>query len=463
MHDFDYIVCGNNIGAMAAAALLGKNHKVAVVNPTPNWGGIFAGIKINGGQFDIGMAILEFPSFYPKTEDLLSHSPAVYNDSARFVKQVEAFWARRLKFAEFGNIKTFLNGAFYDDIIYANQMQVMSSLSKEPNITAELEAIKPSALHAANKKKQRELFLSANYEDVSVANHGKTLHELLVAPLCQKALNISARQIPALFHRLAWCPLYYPETLLAAAHGEDVNLPQAKFLYPKAGYFAQTAEVLAAEIQQNAGISILQKKPTAIADGDVPAIHLDGDKITAKKIIWCGDLAKLCALSNANTTHPEMQRASMVMAFVETEKENTAADFSSAFVCDVSTGIYRANNQNAAHPTLKTNKFIFEMNADYMRQNGADEDGEIIAHVRQFCDKAQIFNTTPEKEKWAVRRFNNALVLPTADNYKNFIRLQESAQFRNIECVGTAACFGGGSLNDQVTNALYLKRKYCPD
>lgn len=87
-------------------------------------------------------------------------------------------------------------------------------------------------MHASQKKLNEKLFLNSSYFDVSMANHGKTFHDLLIEPFCKKTFNMSSKDCPALLHRIAWTPLYYPETLLNGING-IVDLNPTLFHYPK--------------------------------------------------------------------------------------------------------------------------------------------------------------------------------------------------------------------------------------
>ncbi|MGU9951872.1 MAG: hypothetical protein ACNYPH_06155 [Gammaproteobacteria bacterium WSBS_2016_MAG_OTU1] len=470
MSDFDYIICGNSVGAMTAALTLSKHHKVAVVNPSPNWGGIFAGIKIDGKQFDIGMVFFEFGSFYSKSNELASYNPTIQNDSARFFHLIKDFFMQRMEFAEVGNLKTLWNGVFYEDIIIADQLQVLSSfpINVREKMIAELEKIVAQGqfpLHAAHKKHNENLFLTTSYDDVSLANHGETLHNLLIAPFCRKVVNISEGIIPALFHRLAWCPLYYPETLLSALRGQQVTMPKTVFHYPKNDYFAKGVEVLATELRQNNNITLLQNKPVKLDASGLSTLFFEDGQITAKKIIWGNDLPQLCALLGEETASEKMEKSSMVLVFVEVDKKIVATNFSTLFVCDSATPIYRITNQNAAHIEGDKNKFVFEMNADILIENNINSDDEVIAHIQQFVEETSIFNEKINDEQYAIRRFNNALTMPTAENLQKFNNLQNMVKSRlqNVECIGSAAGFASGSFNDQVVAALHLGEKYGPD
>lgn len=467
MRDFDYIICGNNAGAMIAALTLAKRHQVAVVNPSPNWGGIFAGIKIDGKQFDIGMAFMEFGSFYPQSDDLASYNPASRNDSARFLHLIKDFFAPRMNFTEVENLKTMWNGAFYEDIIMANRLQMLSSLSAavKEKIIFELKEIvtkKRLPLHAAHKKSHEKLFLTTNYRDASLANHGDTLHNLLIAPFCRKVLNISAQKTLALFHRVAWCPLYYPETLLAALQGEKPAMPDTHFHYPQGGYFAKSVEMLAAEMRSNDRITLVQDKPLGVCATPSPTLSFAAGTIRAKKIIWSNELQQLYALTGeaAASFHPE--KSSMTLVFAEVDRKAVAQDFSTVFVCGDNECVYRVTNQNAAHPELPKNKFIFEMNTALLRENNIDSDDEIIAHSQKFAERAAIFNAKINERQYAVRHFKNALTLPTAENFQKFDELQKKVELRlpNIDYIGAAAGFAAGSFNDQAVAALQLGKKY---
>ena len=470
MRDFDYIIFGNNIGAMTAAVTLAKRHKVAVVNPSPNWGGIFAGANINGKQFDIGMVFLELMSFYPPADDLASYDPAVHNDSARFLYLIKDFLAPRINFTEVGNLKTLWNGVFYDDIMVANRLQFLSSFSGETKqkITNELMEISEKTrvpLHAAHKQSNQKLFLAAHYHAASVANHGDTLHDLLIAPFCQKTLNIPSQKISALLHRAAWCPLYYPETLLAAMRGQKLTMPDTRFHYPQADYFAKIIEILAIEMQNNANITLVRDNPVGLTAANSPTLFLTGGQITAQKIIWSGDLRQLFSLSNETVAPYRPDKSSMTLVFVEVEKKAIAENFSTVFVGDAKECIYRATNQNATNAELDRNKFIFEMNSDVLRQKSINGDEQIIAHTQHFVEQTAIFNMPMHGGQYAVKHFPNALTLPTAENLQKFEKLRDMTQSQlcNIEYIGPAAGFSTNSFNDQIVGALQLGAKYDSD
>ena len=467
MRDFDYIIVGNGVGVMAAAVLLGSRQKVAVVNPSPNWGGIFGGIKINDRQFDIGMVFFEFDSFYPLSDDLSSYNPDRYNDSARFLQLVRRFWEQRLDFYEAPKVKSLLGGDFFGDIMVANQPDVLQSFSDsiKNKIAEELDALamEKSPLHASLKHSEKDRFLAANYRDVSIANHGEILHRRLFGPFCRKVLGVCESEITALFHRAAWCPLYYPETLLSAIRGEKLMLPDTRFYYPKGGHFALTVETLSAEMSRNKNITLIRDKPVGMT-ASAPALSFTDDKITAKKIIWGGDLGQLLPLLDGAPPPPQLKKSSITMVFAETDKKPSVSDFSTAFVCDEDECIYRMTRQGESCAELPVAQFVFEINGGILQEQGIDGDDEIISHVKRFVKKTEVFD--PENgASFTVRHFNNALTLPTSENFEKFKAAKEAIGplYDNINYIGSAAGFAGGSFNDQIVSALQLEEKYGTD
>lgn len=75
-------------------------------------------------------------------------------------------------------------------------------------------------------------------EAVSKRNHGEEFHNAFIEPMCQKILGIPTAAIVARYHRSAWLPLYWQETL------KDRKSLDTRFWYPKCGYAGIVAEKL---------------------------------------------------------------------------------------------------------------------------------------------------------------------------------------------------------------------------
>src|SRR5690348_8273511 len=55
---------------------------------------------------------------------------------------------------------------------------------------------------------------------VSTACHGGKFHDTFIEPMCVKVLGVPTSSVIARYHRAAWLPIYWPETLRARASFE---------------------------------------------------------------------------------------------------------------------------------------------------------------------------------------------------------------------------------------------------
>ena len=468
MKTFDFAICGNNTGALVAAIELGKKHKVAIINPAPNWGAHFAGFPVNGENFDIGMNFFEFTTFHKPSTDLMSYNPSVRNDSARFFKLVEDYIASRIEFIEVDAIDLLCNGTYAKDIVMANSLDVLQKLPKDvlQKIRSEVEEILKNGdkkLHASQKKLNEELFLNTNYYDVSIANHGKTFHDLFVEPFCKKIFNMSSKDCPSLLHRIAWAPLFYPETLLKGLNGED-DLAPTLFHYPKKGYFAAITDAFMAEIRANKNITIITQKINNLKKTNHYEIEFDTETISANQVVWCNDLLSLLQTAKANLFEYTPQKASDTVAFCITEKSNISKEFSSLYVCDNSNPLYRITNQeySGKKNDSETIKLVFEFNLDVLNEFGLDTNEKITDSINDFLTKNGIVKTALKPQNITIKALKNAVNMPTLYNFNNFEKLSNLTQnlLPEVELIGPASGFVSTSFNDQVVQALKIGKKY---
>lgn len=468
MKNFDFIICGNNVGAMVAAIELAKKNNVAVINPTPNWGAHFAGIKLSEYKFDIGMNFFEFDSFHKEAADLLTYNPEIRNDSARFLPLVKEFFTKRIEVAESHNLKTLVNGTFGDDIIIANNFDVLNKLpvdikSKIINELTAILAAPKTELHASNKKINEDLFLRTNYKKVSVANHGQTFHDLFIEPLCNKIFNISSEEVPAIYHRIPWTPLFYPETLLRAFKDPAYKIKPTLFHYPKTNYFASALETLLLEMKSNNNIEFINSKITELKpEGDKYIVETAEEKLSGSKIVWANDLQSL--LSYNKSLQPiTLDKASITVAFLAIKSEFIKTQFSTLYVAAGEELVYRVSNQNVcAGLSEKITKISIELNFDKLNEKGITEDQKIKDYIWNFLISSGCLQTAAEAIFFEVKSIKNAVNLPTLNNFNNFIKNQQltAQHFGNVELVGPASGFGSTSFNCQVVQGLKLGVKY---
>jgi hypothetical protein len=467
MTTYDYIVYGNNMAALVSAHELSKKNKIAIINPAPNWGAHFAGIIINETNFDIGMNFFEFSTFHKKDSNLLSYDPLKRNDSARFFDLVQNFICDQIETVLVDKIEVFVNGLFAEDIIMANSLDIFKKLptSIVSKIKSELEVIIKNgnkSLHASQKKLNEELFLNTSYFDVSMANHGKTFHDLFIEPFCKKIFNMSSKDCPALLHRIAWTPLYYPETLLNGIDG-IVDLSPTLFHYPKKGNFSAITESIFQDIKLSSNVTIISQKPESLIKTTSYEFDFEDKKVTTNKLIWCNDLQSLLQVAHIDTSDIIMEKASLLVVFCSTEFYNIKRQFSSLYVSDDGP-LYRITNQeySAKINNHENVRLIFEFNFDVLNEFGLETNDKILEYLNHFLLKNNILNNSLRKNNVSFKALKNAVNLPTLNNLINFEKLLKIAQNKlsGIDLVGPASGFVSTSFNDQIIQGLKIGQKY---
>ena len=456
------------MAAMVAAIGLGARFKIAIFNSSGRWGGHFAGIKLGNHQFDLGMNLLEFTSFVTPDQDLHTYNPRLRNDSARFVKLVEDFLTRRVNLAKVPRPLCWLNGEYYADLIISNCLDSLHMLPPDlkNRISLELLAILSTTrhpLHASNKAKNPELFLRHNFEEASLSNQGATFHELFVRPIFEKALNISCAQTPALLHRAAWTPLYYPETLLGGIRGEDPQLPNTYFSYPKNSDCSELCANLRDEILRSENITVVSDPIEAIKIFGHPEFYTLNGEFTAPKAVWSNSPDILAQLLGASRSLMSLEKASVCLAFLAISSELVAKQFSTLFICQGEDSIYRITNMNVCSSSdAQMQKIIVEMNLHSLTERGILEPHDIEKFVMGFLLLNGIITEITSSYQFELRQMAGSLNLPTFQNIDTYNGVHNLlSQYGDMfELIGLSSSFGSTSFNDQVVQGLALNSRY---
>jgi len=236
--DSPYVLIGNALSVMVAATSLAKKGaEVVIINGSLNWGGHFSTVSCDGVTYDAGMVLHEFTSYNVQQgeENLQTYDPANRNDAGRFCNTVRRYVNQYQAVHDITALKMYVDGKCYDDMLIANSISSLQNLPFADTVKQELhhllESKSISSLHASNKLLNSE-FKRISYESASLANHGYTFHARLIEPFCKKLLNVGANDVIALYHRVPWLPLFYPETLLSYLQGVPQELPPTVFSYP---------------------------------------------------------------------------------------------------------------------------------------------------------------------------------------------------------------------------------------
>jgi len=469
---FDFIITGGSLASLVAVAELSKKgKKVALINPGNNWGGHFSPVQFDHLYYDPGMVLYEFDSFSDNTaSNLNSYDPWVRNDSGRFCKRAEAFVSQYISSHLIETPKMLVNNKLFDDILISNNLKSLAlfDLNDIHCMKDELKIIinnsQQNVLHPSLKLSSK-IFKEASYFDASVANHGLTFHEKFIEPFCIKLFNFSSKNIIALYHRVAWLPLFYPETLLSYILGDNMPDLTSYFSYPDKLCSSQLSSLIFSEIKDSQNVSIFkssQINSLTIKNSRYEILINDDLNLLTSNLIWGLDSSYLLKIFNKAPMKFFYDKSSIGFAFINIQTQDIISSFTILNILDVDFSIYRISNQTKCSGENDIfSKLVIEFNLDYFSskygENLSDEDIENKI-LSELFDMHIISNIDSRDFFISIKKLKNALMSPTRENMHNFI--SEYNLFcevdPGIKFIGPSSAFFASSLNDQILQGLKI-------
>ena len=451
------LIYGNNIASLVCGEqLLAAGEEVLVLSPNAFFGGHFGGIDINNVHYDIGMNFLEFTSYRAEpSASVKSYNQTIKNDSGRFVGRIRSYVEENLGVATV-RVETpemYLGGRWYEDFIISDRL---GSLAKLPptlrgKLAKDIQNLEPpEALHARNKNTSTA-FLRASLEEISRANHGDVFHETFIEPLCRKIINLSSSRIMAYYHRLAWLPIFYPETLKACFSGNPQPLPNVHFNYPESGQSVDPITILIGRLREKNALKISPIAFRGIKFSEPTVVTLEnGDEIYAENFIWGNDWAKLSRITGDDSPQP-FDMANITCVFFEIDAGHLQRTFSTAFIVDGTTPCYRITQfDSCAGKTSGSSRICMEFNTDNLENtNSLEEFWKTLVDLGVVKKEASAYNGQ-------VKHFQRALLLATPKNYQLYSDLEKSFTDKNpaISSMTGVGGFSSTSFNDQVIQGM---------
>ncbi len=467
----NFEVVGNNIGAMICALELAKkDNNVRLINPFPFWGSHLVGTKVNGHRFDFGRIIFDFFSYNnDNTSDIKTYDAHVRNDVGRFYTHIREYIESYIEVNEMSTPQMFFDGKFTDDFLFADSLNILSEFddATKAKIKGELEVIIAGdrSLHASNKRNPPKKFMETNFAAVSVANHGKTLHEALIAPYLSKILESDNPELCPQYHRIPWVPLYYPETLLTYFTAFPQELPKPKFHYPTAGYFSIIIDKLEQAIKEHNNIEIIYDKVEGIkVDGESNfAVKLKNQDLYSNNFVWAGDQEQLAQVLNADSPAEETQKLPITFTFVRLKSEAVKRKFSVLVVVDADQVPYRITNQtNCSGIEDGYTKLAVECNPTQLIKAAGESEDDQKALIIKSLVSMKIIETPNVIDVISIKRVDKTIRIPNRKNEESFNRFYKSLSSLkgNILQLGTSTDFVAISINDQIVQGLLIAEKY---
>jgi len=462
MHDI--LLLGNNIAMLVAALeLAAKGRRVGLLLDGKSAGGHFAGTRLEGHDFDIGMVLFERAASAAQSTDLGDYQPSRRNDSARFAALAAGYLDRHVATVRVPTPQVFAAGNRHADFVISNRLDCFSSLADGGAVRRELaDASSAHRLHASHKVASVE-YDSATYEQASLFNHGPTLHGACFEPLCEKILGVPSSSIVARYHRLGWLPLYYPQTLAKAVSGEPDCLAEYPFWSAAGGFSGE----LVATMQR-----ALEDSAVEIIEGAVTALTLETDGYYAVAVQGLAYRSRHLALGVTQERASQLLQlpataavpgVSVAILLGLVHRDLLVHTASCLFVLDPDYAVYRITDQDAcAGLDPEWHRISVETNPTYFSRlyRATDTDQQQACMVAELVRLKVIADPGAFKVLRHIRAAN-ALPLPTAAAVQDAARLAVVLADRpQLELTGGLLGMGASSLNDQIVQGLRLAEQW---
>lgn len=256
----DAVLVGNNLAVLVAAAQLGASgRRVVLLDDGRRPGGHFRGMRVDDHDFDLGMVLLEqAPAGLER--DVTGYRPEVRNDWVRFGALVWDWIESCVSTRRAPTPECLVEGRRGPDHLIANRLDVFSAAGAPAPIP-----LAPADDRHASNKLTAPVYDTLTYADAARLNHGEALHERFVEPFLRKLLGVSSDALLARYHRAAWVPLYWPETLAAACQGRAELLPEYPFWTTSSGFVGELVRRLESDVAALENVTVHSSPVARIA------------------------------------------------------------------------------------------------------------------------------------------------------------------------------------------------------
>ena len=223
----EFHVFGGSLTAVnSVRILLDANHKVYWYKMGEQVLGHFGGIKIGDDLIDLGMVFLEYG-----TIDVANPKTSKFPESNMALNAFLPDLAVRPAV-----VKSFHDGAFVEDIIISDNLELL----KHQNFRSRLLSQHP------REKASNDYFEQQSYETVCSTMFPEFYNRYLRC-FAEKVTSARQMDLSARYHRAAWLPLYYPETIA----GTNWSFPSYPLHRPKERSIAVHMQRIVGHIERN--------------------------------------------------------------------------------------------------------------------------------------------------------------------------------------------------------------------
>jgi hypothetical protein len=449
------VVGGTMAALVAADAIAAQGRPVRLLVPERGVGGGFAAMRRDGRTLELGVRLLELDF-----EDTESSSPPLDDyvagtTTARPWARLIGDWVRELAgdgLREIARPEMVLDGRRVDDVLFTVDLsglaKALGAAEREQMLSEVRAALATNgddagvlAPHAADR------FADMTLEEASLANHGATFHQRIIAPLCDKVIAGGAAAVCAPLRRKVWAPLFYPRTLAQALNGEPIDFrPARSFHTISPDGCGALVDLLLTRLRARPTASVETAgdlQGVAAADGTVTLSFSDHAPITVRRPILA---LSADALFAATGIPYAVQRITTAIAWLEVDAPDAASVPELAHVLDPANPVLRVSRGGAGAPSRALLTVELRHDADPETLGTAAHDGLIAAGLLE--------DGVATDTVMAARR--PTFPVPDANTLTAFATAREhfDALGLDVELAGGGLDVTADTLNDQLLQGL---------
>ena len=434
----EIIVVGDSIAALVALEKLRGNQgsHITWVQESDGPSGIWGGFKHGQRYLDYGMVNFELDIARNSNKiELNDYSFSALNDCANFMQSISNFLQTITETFELPPIKILQEGKFYNDFLLSNDLKDFLDYSRTHGISIQLnpgEYLHPSQKYLNVDFKN----LSENLIDYSVNIYGSSYVDNIIIPWGKRLLGDDLKYLETQRHRSAWIPLYYPETLLAAAKGELLLKPNS-FRYPVGSTISEMWRNLYNTIRGDQNIKVAKLS-------DITSPHHFGNY---DLMIWATSLAKYHDRFYSNKFDVKLfKRGKIDVKFFEVDFQSENFNYCVLNMNKHDLDWYRA--------TVSPNFRSLNDSSILCLESTHHQDMHFVSNNLKIFDELGVNDALNIAEFKSIPVFS----LPTQQESSDILSYIESFQSRDkkLRLVGPALMPFAQTMNDQIIQGLQV-------
>ncbi|MDO5056414.1 MAG: hypothetical protein Q4E06_03670 [Lautropia sp.] len=485
--DAAMVVVGSSLAVLVAATERARRGlQTVIIRSGGALGGYFSGVHVMGRRRDAGMVLYEFSSFRETDAmpSLSSYDPMRRNDVGRFCGLVRRYVGQQQKTRVIDTPQMWTDGQWLPDMMLGNGIRAVTRLSCVAEARRQLldisSRVRPdsSLCHPANKgtwpangkppadweKLAGRSGLGFDCDSVSRIVHGDVLHEALFLPFARQVMNRDASHLSALYHRLPWLPLYWPESLLAELDGSGASIPPTLLSAADGESVAEFCQRLVANVRENPLITLVDDHLLAMSrtpDSFELVLAAKG-RLSTDRLVWALTPEQGVALAGMAASPANDARLPLVLGFLAFREQDLLRNHSFVHAVSANIGLYRVTNSTACSNRNDEGlvHLVVEANPNrLMSVHGAlSDDQEVVQAMTADMVRMELLREGALPSASELRRFDGALPLPTHEAVERFLHDQERlrAHMPGIELVGASAAPFAMGLSDQIVQGLQV-------